>query len=224
MMLIELLLISILVVDTELTKQLPLHQMHELRKRIKEINNQDPSMHLRLMQELNLSMPHSCLLIEESSSVGNDFNCHSFALNAHTDSTIVSNNRKIFTKYGTRGWGGFASLASRNLIHWISEEQINEGDIVLYLKNLKDESDQMNLNEWREINQLNVLHSGRITDNKVASKWGGGYRPNQRGGHTWMHDKVHVPSIYEDDGDSINNIYFRTSDQSGVISFLHSLI
>jgi len=124
-------------------------------------------------------------------SFSQDYCCHAYSLQVHTDANILRYHREIFvdlkTDSGIQSWQGFPYLSSKkNFLSQVNNESdIRDNDIVLY---------------FNDHNYL--LHSGRVKEGRVVSKWGGrSINPltgeDLIGDGVWMHHWEDIPAAYK---------------------------
>lgn len=134
--------------------------------------------------------PFQKVLIERCpTSIEQDYCCHAYALQVHTNEKVLKNHELIFVDLNINGelkTGLFYQfLFKKNaLIQINNEEELLDDDLILYF--IKDK---------------HLTHSGRMKNGRVVSKWGGRAKhpatgETLLGGDVWMHHWEDVPQDY----------------------------
>lgn len=139
------------------------------------------------------SSPFTRLLVEKCPpTVEQDYCCHAYALQVHKDAEILKYHGEIFVDLNQAGKiisaPFFKHLFKKGLLETVKNDEAKNHDIIVYLDSSR-----------------NILHSGRLKDGRVISKFGGrAQNPITKevllGKDVWLHHWEDVPRVYSDAG------------------------
>lgn len=180
-------------------------ELHELRLALSRVN-QEPSDQQEMAMDDLQQYAHSCTLVELGpDDVKDDYPAFAHCFDLHKYPIILENKETIFSNHGYRypekykwewSWRSFYGVAY-HFMDRVVPEDIQNDDVVAYLAEPTD-----------DIQQMTVIHMGKVKDGKIISKWGHG-KENGTSTNVWSHDVEHVPDTYEDKEGNISVAYFR---------------
>lgn len=171
----------------------------EIRKRLQDIDSKNVKItdQRGLVEELKkIESKVSVQFVQASTNWSSEYICHHYTLN-------VSESSGLFTFTDTRIFrqGECVIFDELECLGFIQEiESIKNADIIVYYKE----------KQGRKLH----IHSGKVKQNMILSKWGKG--------NVWMHLLEHVPAHYEDNG-LLKIKYFKYADIQKAKNYLDSL-
>ncbi|PIQ76123.1 hypothetical protein COU78_00620 [Candidatus Peregrinibacteria bacterium CG10_big_fil_rev_8_21_14_0_10_49_24] len=191
--------------------------LHELRHALSGVNQEPPDAQETAMDDLQQQYAHSCALVELGpDDVKDDYPAFAHCFDLHKNPIILENKEKIFSSHGYRypekykwewSWSSFYGVAY-HFMERVAPKDIQDDDVVVYLAEPHD-----------DIQQMTVIHMGKVKDGKITSKWGHG-KEDGSSTNVWSHNVDHVPDTYEDKAGNISVAYFRPDRKEIAAYFL----